>query len=71
MRSRPAGYVLRVLPDDIDALRFVRLLDRAAEAAEDEAALLSEALEMWGGPPFDGLESDWLVAQPPGSRSVG
>ncbi|GAA1547411.1 AfsR/SARP family transcriptional regulator [Kribbella lupini] len=58
----PAGYSLRITPDDVDALRFVRLV-RAAQESDDpeqEYALLVEALGLWTGRPFEGLRSSWL-----------
>lgn len=60
--ARPGGYLLAVEPDQVDALRFGRLLDDA-EAAPDPAAersLLNAALALWRDPPFDGIRSDWL-----------
>jgi DNA-binding SARP family transcriptional activator/tetratricopeptide (TPR) repeat protein len=58
----PAGYSLRIAPDDVDALRFGRLV-RAAQQSDDpeqEHALLVEALGLWTGRPFEGLRSSWL-----------
>ncbi|WP_283136889.1 AfsR/SARP family transcriptional regulator [Rhizohabitans arisaemae] len=49
---QPAGYVLRA--DDVDALHFTALLDRA-RATEDpaaKAALLTDALALWRGPAY-------------------
>jgi DNA-binding SARP family transcriptional activator/tetratricopeptide (TPR) repeat protein len=60
--TRGGGYALAVEPDQVDALRFDRLMDLAA-AAPDRAAqreLLVEALRLWRGAPFDGVRSDWL-----------
>ena len=55
------GYVLRAEPDQVDALRFLRLLDAAAAAQEpsEERALLVEAIGLWRGAPFDGIRSAW------------
>jgi DNA-binding SARP family transcriptional activator len=61
--TTPAGYALRARPEDIDALRFVRLLEAAAGAPDHAAAersLLVEALALWRGAPFGGVQSDWL-----------
>lgn len=52
------GYVLLADEDDIDALRFMRLVEDAGEA--DERAALVDALRLWRGQAFDGLASDWL-----------
>jgi DNA-binding SARP family transcriptional activator len=56
------GCVLRAEPDQVDALRFLRLLDAAAAAQEpsEERALLVEAIGLWRGAPFDGIRSAWL-----------
>ncbi|TDO35627.1 DNA-binding SARP family transcriptional activator [Kribbella sp. VKM Ac-2527] len=57
-----AGYSLRIDPDDVDALRFSRLLRSAAQAvdAEHEHALIVEAMSLWMGQPFEGIRSAWL-----------
>ncbi|MFL6073819.1 MAG: tetratricopeptide repeat protein [Mycobacteriales bacterium] len=58
-----AGYVLRVSPDQVDALRFLRLLDDARRAAADpaaERALLADALAQWRGQPFEDVRAPWL-----------
>ena len=61
--TRPNGYVLNTEPDQVDALRFLRLLD-AADVAPDvraERIRLEEALTLWRGMPFEGLRSGWLA----------
>ncbi|MGH3174763.1 MAG: AfsR/SARP family transcriptional regulator, partial [Streptosporangiaceae bacterium] len=61
--TRPNGYVLHAEPDQVDALRFLRLVD-AADAAPDvraERTRLEEALALWRGMPFEGLRSGWLA----------
>jgi DNA-binding SARP family transcriptional activator/tetratricopeptide (TPR) repeat protein len=55
LRTLPAGYVLELAPDQLDARRFERLLDegRAAIAVGDTAtaaALLHQGLALWRGP---------------------
>lgn len=57
----PAGYRLRLEPDEVDALRFEHLLARAATAPDpvSERALLDTALSLWRGDPFDGIRADW------------
>lgn len=66
--ARAGGYLLAAGPDQVDALRFGRLLDGAAAAPdpEDERSLLAAALALWRGSPFDGIRSEWLeqVAAP-------
>jgi DNA-binding SARP family transcriptional activator/Flp pilus assembly protein TadD len=62
IEARAGGYLLAVDPDQVDALRFGRLLDEAAAAAEPatERSRLAAALSLWRGTPFDGIRSDWL-----------
>ncbi|MEO3826329.1 BTAD domain-containing putative transcriptional regulator [Actinomadura sp. B10D3] len=60
--ARPGGYLLAAEPDHVDALRFGRLLDEAAAAADPvaERSRLATAKALWRGTPFDGIRSDWL-----------
>ena len=60
--ARPGGYLLAVQPDQVDALRFGRLVDEAAAAGDRaaERSRLVAALALWRGTPFDGVRSDWL-----------
>jgi DNA-binding SARP family transcriptional activator/tetratricopeptide (TPR) repeat protein len=60
--TRHGGYLLDVEPDQVDALRFVRLLDEASAAHDrgTERDLLIAALRLWRGAPFDGVRSEWL-----------
>lgn len=56
----PGGYLLQVQPEEVDASRFERSLARgreliAAGDAETAAVVLTEALELWRGPAYDGL----------------
>jgi DNA-binding SARP family transcriptional activator len=71
--TRGGGYALAVAPDQVDALRFVRLLDLAA-AAPDRAAQrgrLVDALALWRGTPFDGCDrTGWNRPSPHGCRSA-
>ena len=65
--TSPAGYALLARPDQVDAVRFVRLLDAAASTASAadgsaERELLVEALTLWRGAPFEGIRSSWLEA---------
>ena len=62
------GYSLEVPPDDVDAWRFERLVNRAREllalGEPDRASYqLGEALALWRGHPFLDLES-WQPAGP-------
>ena len=61
LATRSGGYVLLIEPNEVDALRFERLLDdvRVALAegdAERADALAREAEGLWRGPPFAGVE---------------
>ncbi|TDC51959.1 AfsR/SARP family transcriptional regulator, partial [Jiangella ureilytica] len=51
---RPAGYVLQVAADDVDAGRFAALVTRARAHADaaTRADLLGRALDLWRGPAF-------------------
>ena len=63
VRTRPGGYELAVAPDDTDVGRFDSLAAAALRALDpDEAvALAGEAVALWRGPPFPGLEDlDWV-----------
>ena len=53
------GYLLDVDPDDVDLLRFRRLVRRAGEAGDPASALelLEQALGLWRGEPLAGLRS--------------
>jgi len=60
VKARPAGYVLAVDRDAVDAHRFERLAARgraalAAGAAREAAAALAAALATWRGPPLAGV----------------
>jgi DNA-binding SARP family transcriptional activator len=49
--TRDPGYLIRVGPDELDLLRFERLVEEGQDAAPDRAAqLLREALGLWRGP---------------------
>ncbi|MEW2352627.1 AfsR/SARP family transcriptional regulator [Spirillospora sp. NPDC029432] len=62
VRTTPGGYRLETDPDRIDVLRFRRLLAEAGRAPDPRAerTLLEEALALWRGPPFEGIDSDRL-----------
>ncbi|WP_170284896.1 AfsR/SARP family transcriptional regulator [Kribbella amoyensis] len=67
--TAPTGYTLLVVPDQVDVLRFAGLQRVAAQMGdrETELTLLTEALELWTGRPFEGLAPSWFesVALPP------
>jgi DNA-binding SARP family transcriptional activator len=60
VKTRPPGYVLDVDPEHVDLHRFERLVAQAAETerAEQQAALLREALALWRGPPLADLATE-------------
>jgi DNA-binding SARP family transcriptional activator len=58
---RHGGYLLRVDPELVDLHRFRRLVDTARQAA-DGASSLDEALGLWRGQAFAGIDSRWLSA---------
>ena len=54
--TQEPGYLIRVGPNDLDLLRFERLVDDAQHAAPEAAArLLRDALDLWRGPPLADL----------------
>jgi DNA-binding SARP family transcriptional activator/Tfp pilus assembly protein PilF len=61
--NKPAGYLLRAKPENIDALRFLQLVDEAALAtdASVERGLLAQALDLWRGIPLEDVRSHWLI----------
>jgi DNA-binding SARP family transcriptional activator/tetratricopeptide (TPR) repeat protein len=59
---RSVGYQLTVDPGTVDVHRFRELLDQARAAGDDDhaAALFGQALTLWSGEPFTGLDTPWL-----------
>ncbi|MFP3963431.1 AfsR/SARP family transcriptional regulator [Actinomadura fulvescens] len=58
VRTLPGGYRLDIAPDSVDVLRFRRLLTEAARVRDTAAEhlLLRQALELWRGSPFQGID---------------
>jgi DNA-binding SARP family transcriptional activator len=55
LRTKPSGYILRVLRESVDVGRFERRAEEGAQALEENeperaAAALSQALTVWRGP---------------------
>lgn len=65
IRTRPGGYVLDVASEDVDARRFVALVDLAARELDPHEALplLDAALALWRGTPFAELDDEWLQGE--------
>jgi len=55
IRTDPAGYVLAVEPDQVDARRLERLLDRVEETSADRAGRLRAELSLIRGQPLEDL----------------
>ncbi|WP_033433789.1 AfsR/SARP family transcriptional regulator [Saccharothrix syringae] len=64
----PRGYALETDPDTVDLHRFRRLVGQAGGTDDTAArcAVLTEALSLWTGPAFAGVDSPWFV----GTRAV-
>ena len=62
--KQPGGYLLTVEPQVVDLHRFRRLIVQARGAESDKASieLITEALGLWRGEPFAGLDTPWLAA---------
>ena len=58
----PAGYVLALAPDRVDALQFEALVAHARTSTDDALRLrrLDEALALWRGEPFAGCDFEGL-----------
>ena len=70
--SGQSGYVLRVEPGNVDALRFRELSEQARRSlvngdSESAAALAREALQLWTGDALSGLR-DLVFAGPVAAR---
>jgi DNA-binding SARP family transcriptional activator len=57
--TQQPGYLIRVGPDELDLLRFERLVEEAQQARPDAAArLLRDALDLWHGPPLANIADE-------------
>jgi DNA-binding SARP family transcriptional activator/tetratricopeptide (TPR) repeat protein len=63
VETTAVGYLLRVRPEQIDALRFLELIAVAASVSDldTESRTLTDALALWRGHPFEGMRSVWLA----------
>jgi DNA-binding SARP family transcriptional activator/tetratricopeptide (TPR) repeat protein len=66
--TRPAGYLVEVMPGELDVMRFAELQASAARAArggawEVASGRLSEALGLWRGRPLADVPSGVLAAR--------
>nr|WP_042191568.1 BTAD domain-containing putative transcriptional regulator [Kibdelosporangium sp. MJ126-NF4]CEL20160.1 regulatory protein [Kibdelosporangium sp. MJ126-NF4]CTQ97385.1 regulatory protein [Kibdelosporangium sp. MJ126-NF4] len=62
---QPGGYVAAVNPVTVDLHRFRQLMAQARTADEPGTAigLFNEALDLWRGEPFAGVDSPWFNSQ--------
>jgi DNA-binding SARP family transcriptional activator len=62
LETQPTGLRLCTDPRDVDALRFVRLLDGVSATVDTgtRKSLLAEAVSLWRGEPFEGVKSERL-----------
>jgi DNA-binding SARP family transcriptional activator len=60
----PGGYALTVDPQAVDLHRFRRLVTLARTSESDQPAveLFAQALGLWRGEPFAGLDTPWLTS---------
>ncbi|GAA3859053.1 BTAD domain-containing putative transcriptional regulator [Saccharothrix violaceirubra] len=59
---RAGGYACDLDPAAIDLHRFTRLVAKARTTVDETAgALYAQALDLWRGEPFTGLDVPWLV----------
>lgn len=65
LRTRSPGYVLELLPGELDADEFERLAGAAerAASAEDATRYLHGALGLWRGAALDGITVDALLPE--------
>ena len=68
LATRPPGYLLTVAPGDLDSLRFAQLAEEGAAALEagdaaTAAQRLTDALALWRGPAFAGIDAPSVRAE--------
>jgi len=64
IKRHSAGYLLTVDPQALDLNRFRRLVTAARAAGSDRSAaeMYEQALSLWRGEPFAGLDTPWLTS---------
>lgn len=64
IRREPGGYLLTVDPQAVDLHRFRGLMTLARVSGSDRSAAdqIEQALSLWRGDPFAGLDTPWLDA---------
>jgi DNA-binding SARP family transcriptional activator/tetratricopeptide (TPR) repeat protein len=64
VEHRPGGYALVVDPTVVDLHRFHQLLAQARTVQDERAAsrMFAQALELWRGEPFAGVNAPWFDA---------
>jgi DNA-binding SARP family transcriptional activator/Flp pilus assembly protein TadD len=64
IRRESGGYLVTVDPEAVDLHRFRRLiaLARTSESDQTAAELFAQALGLWRGDPFAGLDTPWLTS---------
>ncbi len=60
--KRSSGYVIHVDPEAVDLHQFHGLVEKAKRSPSDAAAvdLLTQALDLYAGLPFEDLHTDWI-----------
>jgi len=62
IESRGTGLILHVDRENVDAFKFSRLLEESGNSAPgEERRYLVEALGLWRGEAFEGVDSRWLT----------
>jgi predicted ATPase/DNA-binding SARP family transcriptional activator len=62
--TRPSGYELAVAPDAVDAARFESAVQDASELpVADAVEPLRDALALWRGPPYAGIDRPFVVPE--------
>ncbi|TNC25191.1 BTAD domain-containing putative transcriptional regulator [Amycolatopsis alkalitolerans] len=63
--TEPGGYTIRARPDQVDMLRFERLLGQGRNALPADpktaSAVLADALSLWRGPALAGVDAPFVA----------